>query len=161
MGGRLTALGVVATCIATVAMADDIKVYYWGTKIEPPAGVQRDGHPCGSVVVVTASVVPPDAPWMNADRVREVDDAGKTYRSWRVPADLYPVAIDGDTLVLGHGSDPIRFFTVDLSGRIRIPNTAPTKWLESVSCPDSFAQFSCVSVRRNPARYLVYTAVCT
>ena len=157
----VAALGVFAACIATAAIADDVSVYFWGTKVEPPAGVEVDGHPCGSVVILNTSVVPPDSQWMHADRIREIDADGKTYRSWRVPADLYPVGIKGDTLVLAHGSEPIRFFSVDLRGRIRVPNESPSNWLESVSCPDSFAGFDCVSIRKSPARYLVYSPVCT
>ena len=154
-------LGLLAACVATVATAEDVSVYFWGTKVEPPAGVELDGHPCGSVVILNTAVVPPDSPWMKADRIREVDAAGKTYRSWRVPVDLTPVGIKGDTLVLAHGSEPIRFFTIDLHGRIRIPKEPPTNWLQTADCPSSFADFGCVVIRKEPARYLVYSLVCT
>jgi hypothetical protein len=142
-------------------MANPITVSFWATEVAPPAGVELDGHPCGSVVRVKTSVVPADSPWMTADTIREIDAAGKTVRSWRVPVDLYPVGIKGDTVVLAHGSDPIRYFTVDQQGHIRIPKESPTNWLQPTNCPGSFANFGCVVIRKNPVRYLVYSLVCT
>jgi hypothetical protein len=155
------ALGVVAACVASVAIADDVSVRFWGTNVEPPSGIELDGHPCGTVVMLKTDVVPPDTPWMEADRVREVDAAGKIYRSWRVPVDQIPVGIEGDTLMLARGSEPTTFLTVDLQGRIRIPKEPPKRWLQPGGCPQSFADFGCVVIRREPVRYLVYPLVCT
>jgi hypothetical protein len=153
--------GIATVGIATIAMADAIEVAFWGTEVAPPAGVELDGHPCGWVVLLETPVVPPDAPWMQADRVREIDAAGKIYRSWRVPMDLYPVGIEGDTLLLARGSDPIRFFAVDQQGHIRIPPNPHAEWLSTTSCPEQFKDFACVVIQDQPARYLAYSTVCT
>ena len=108
------------------------------------------------------SVVPADATWMNADEIREIDAAGTIHRSWRVPVDLYPIGIEGNTLLLARGSDhPIVFITIDQRGHIGTPPRPPKERVEASNCPYSFKDFSCVVIRKDPIRYLVYSPVCT
>jgi hypothetical protein len=136
-------------------------VYYWSTDVSPPAGVQVDGHPCGGVVLLGLNKVPAtDLPWLQADQIHKIDSTGQILRSWRVPADHYALKLDGEDLIIAHGSDPMRVLRLKPGGQL-IPETqrlAPTPQ----HCPGPFREdFSCIPLQNESSHLIASPNVCT
>jgi hypothetical protein len=136
-------------------------VYYWGTDVPPPNGVQTDGHPCGSVVLLGTDSVPPhDLPWLKAETMHEIDESGQILRSWRVPVDHYPLDLDGNDLVIAHGSSPMHVLRLTPKGTLEPSPRLPVP--ESTACPGPLAgTFVCVRVPQKPSHFLAAHAICT
>jgi hypothetical protein len=136
-------------------------VYYWGTDVPPPNGVLVDGHPCGSVVFLGTDSVPAhDLPWLKADTMHEIDESGQILRSWRVPVDHYPLDLDGNDLVIAHGSSPMHVLRLTSQGKLEPSPTLPVP--ESMECPGPLAaEFYCIRVPHNRSHLLASHPICT
>jgi hypothetical protein len=148
----------VGLCAGSAVYAED--VWFWGTKVQPPASVTRDAGPCGEIVGLKTNVVP-TKPWLMADTIRQLNSSGDVVRRWRVPIDHYPVGLDGDSVVLAYGSEPGSTLRVDTKGRIKRVPGAPKVYPKNASCPSRKGSVSCVVVSEKPLVYLEYTPVCT
>ncbi len=151
-------------CIAFGALADTPRyewVYYWGTDVPAPSGVLVDGHPCGGVVLLGTDVVPPqDLPWLKADTMHELNESGEILRSWRVPVDHYPLDLDGDNLVIAHGSSPMRVLRLTPRGTLEPLPQLPVP--ESIECPGPLAgTFHCIRIPQKPTHLLAAHSICT
>ncbi len=145
---------------ACVAAKSD--VYYWTTDTPPPDRVTIAGHPCGTVIELKADKVPSaDIPWLKADVIREIDSSGKVLRSWRVPADQYALGVEGDDLVIAHGSAPMTVLRVTPLGKL-VPSSAPSSGVpEGKECPAPFQNLYCISSAPQSLHLLASPLVCT
>jgi hypothetical protein len=157
----LACLGLLLALFLSTARA--VEVYFWGTDKSPPAGVTIDGHPCGgSVVILDVKRIPPDSIWLKADHMREVDASGKTLRTWRVPADHYPVGLEDDVVVLAFGSEPEFTLRISTSGAITKGPAPKATALQPHACPASVRkEYSCVVTLRKPVTFMVYAPICS
>jgi hypothetical protein len=153
-------LGLIGLTLVGIAQA--VEVYFWGTSESPPPGVVVDGHPCGSVVILDVNQIPPDSAWLRADRVREVDASGNVLRAWRVPADHYPVGVEGDTLILAFGSYPDSTLWVATSGAVAKGPSPKQIALEHRACPASVGDgYACAVISQSPVKLLAYAPICS
>jgi hypothetical protein len=136
-------------------------VYYWATDVPPPKGVQIDGHPCGSIVLLGTDSVPPrDLPWLRAETIHEIDQSGQILRTWRVPVDHYPLGLDGDALLIAHGSSPIHVLRLTPKGKLEPSPELPLP--ESLECPGPLADaFFCTRIPGKPSHLLAAHLICT
>lgn len=150
--------------IAFSAFADAPRyswVYYWGTDVPPPKGVLVDGHPCGGVVLLGTDSVPPhDLPWLKAEVMHELNESGEILRSWRVPVDHYPLDLDGDNLIIAHGSSPMHVLRLTPSGTLEPSPVLPVP--QGVECPGPLADtFDCIRLPHEPSHLLAAHPICT
>ena len=141
-----------------------LELHFSGTRVPPPKGVRvHDDGPCGPVVVVRASAMPRKAPWFVAEEVQELDAAGKVLRTWRVPLDHVPVALDGDVLSLSVWSRS-DLITVTPDGHLGIRKDVPPGDLPGEHCPGATEQDDrwCVRVGQGAnSHVLAYPAICS
>jgi hypothetical protein len=101
------------------------------------------------------------------ERVFEVDPRGKTLRSWNIPVDSEPYAIDGNDLLFSFNA---AMYRVTTQGAIqRAPNTLKATQAEPAECkiPSAFqgsAYARCwrhSELRTKQVRILAYQGICT
>lgn len=157
--------GVLSSPLSSAQAAPLLELHFSGTPVPPPKGVHVDDEgPCGPVVVLRVSAMPRKAPWFVADEVQELDAAGRVLRSWRVPLDHVPAALDGDVLSLSVWSRKDSMLTVTPDGRLGVRKGVPPGDLPGGRCPGATGQDDrwCVRIGQGADRHvLAYPPICS
>lgn len=164
-----------AILVADVAFSHDeaVEVALWsgpGAESDPRV-VNVDGHPCGSIAIVRLSELPAvGSKTLEPEKVLEITPAGDTLRIWSAPVDTYPVAIEGDSLVVRFGRQLYRIGTDRSIERLEVgPATESLGEPALQSCPPLEAFGSSVFVRcatlldrkTDKSRLIAYQGMCT
>ena len=67
-----------------------------------PGKYKIDEHPCGGTVTITTSAMPPyvEGADLTPEQVHEISSTGAKLRTWRTPVDTWPVAVNGNRLLV-------------------------------------------------------------
>jgi hypothetical protein len=162
------------TTVAWASSAASVETFefrFWpapSAKKDPRFLEMHEG-PCGEVATARVRTMPkyshlePFAP----ERVFELDSVGKVLRSWNIPVDSEPLALDGNDLLFSFNATSYRVTT---QGTVqRAPNEIKTTKAEPAQCtvPKAFQGSGYAGcwrhsdLRTKQLRLLVYQGVCT
>ena len=79
-----------------------VEATFWIDEAAPqrPDVVVNPDHPCGATGTARLYSVPVGPGYLQPEFVREIDSHGSVLRTWPVPIDLIPVAVQGHALLL-------------------------------------------------------------
>ena len=151
-------------------LATPIEVHFWlkeGKGVgDDPRILLTDGHPCGSIAVMSVESIPDDTPAIETDVYVAFDPDGRELAAWHVPVDFWVEQVRGD--LVGVKGTRGHSLWIDERGRIfhRTAGSAPQTQIE---CPklDRFEGsaflrcFSTPDVVSGRERLIAWEGICT
>jgi len=122
-------------------------------------------HPCGSVAFIPTRRIPPSDGRLQAERIVEIDSTGRELRRWLVPVDVWPMALNGQELVvnLHAGFRGDLALGISLAGDYRVLPFTQNRLPQMIECPPygGFGESAYVRCATFAGRIVAYEGPCT
>jgi hypothetical protein len=129
------------------------------------SGLTVHMHPCGSVALMPTRRIPPSDGRLQAERIVEIDSTGRELRRWLVPVDVWPLALNGQELVvnLHAGFRGDLALGISLAGDYRVLPFTGNRVPQVIECPPyrGFGESAYVRCATLAGRTLAYEGPCT
>lgn len=121
---------------SATSIAGAVSLTFWAKAgATPPPGAIAGQNDCGATLSIVSMHVPKDNPALEPAIVHEIDENAKVLRTWFVPINLTPVAVDRDNLLL-RGWDASRaMLQVHTDGLVSVRSVPQLARPEATVCP--------------------------
>lgn len=114
-----------------------MRITFWAMPdaTPPPGAVEKRDNPCGTTYTLATNRVIRNDPALEPSMVHEITAGGEIQRSWAVPVDLVPVAVDGQNLLLRRRSGGDGLLEVGSDGSVASRSLPSLASPEPGACP--------------------------
>jgi hypothetical protein len=133
------------------SIAGSLSMTFWAHHdATPPQGAVAGSNACGPTLTIVSMSVPTNNPALEPSKVNQIDENANVLRSWPVPINLTPVALDGEHVLLRGWDKSQAMLQVRTDGIVSVRSVPQLARPEPTACPprpvDQYAaEVLCVS----------------